>query len=224
MITTNIIHRVFQVRHRESSRLGTGFTIDVDDLQYLVTAQHVLKDIEQEDTILIFHEKRWKPLKTFTAWSSSDMDSIVLSPEVQLSPPYTLEPTSAGIMLGQTVYFCGYPYGLQAGGAEMNRGFPFPMVKHGIMAAITSEESSTRMVIDGHANHGMSGGPVVFASQGQTDYKVAAVIQGYIPQQESRKNDDPAAKIRPSGLSLAHTIDDAVKHLRANPSGVAIAQ
>ena len=40
MITSNFIHRIFRIKCGEF--MGTGFTIDVDGKQYVVTAKHVV--------------------------------------------------------------------------------------------------------------------------------------------------------------------------------------
>ena len=172
MITTNVLQRTFQIRYGEAT--GTCFTIDVGGRQYLVTARHVVKGIEHKDTVHIQHEKTWKELKTSVAWISSSVEDIaILSPKIQLSPSHPLEPTTKGIVLGQSVYFCGYPYGLKMELGRINRGFPLPLVRHGILSGLMLEEGHESLIIDGHNNPGFSGGPVVFTEPGSRDYKVA---------------------------------------------------
>lgn len=175
MITTNVLQRTFQISYGKD--MGTGFTIDIDDKQYLVTARHVVSGIQQEDTIRIFHDHTWKNLKVETAWiSQSKEDIAILIPEVQLSPNHPLEPSSGGLILGQDVYFCGYPYGLKMEvGYEFNRGFPLPLVKRGTVSSMAPGP----LLIDGINNPGFSGGPVVFSEPGSKEFKVAGVISGY---------------------------------------------
>ena len=112
MLTSNVLQRTFQIKYAES--MGTCFTIDLDGRQYIVTARHVVGGIQGKDPIEIYHEGVWKTLRTEIAWlSQPDQDIAILSPETQVSPTHPLEPTSAGLILGQDVYFCGYPYGLK---------------------------------------------------------------------------------------------------------------
>ena len=41
-LTSNVLNRVFWIGH-QGKPMGTGFAVDVDGRQYLVTAQHVAK-------------------------------------------------------------------------------------------------------------------------------------------------------------------------------------
>ena len=109
MLTTNVLMRIFKLRYGGKS--GTCFTMEVDHRQYLVTARHIVKNIDNTDTISIFHEEEWKMMDVTVAWNSNDdHDIMIFSPQIQLSPSFPLEPTSAGMGVGQDIYFCGYPY------------------------------------------------------------------------------------------------------------------
>ena len=44
MITANVIHRVFRIAI--GSQVGSGFTIDVEGKEYLVTARHIADELE----------------------------------------------------------------------------------------------------------------------------------------------------------------------------------
>ena len=63
-------------------------------------------------------------------------------------------------MLSQDVYFLGFPYDLTNDGGTINRNFPIPLIKKGILSAIQVGEVKT-LLLDGHNNPGFSGGPVV---------------------------------------------------------------
>ena len=81
---------------------------------------------------------------------------------------------------GQRVYFLGFPFGWDGGAEYINRDFPIPFVKTGIVSAII-EGTDSRIFIDGHNNKGFSGGPVVFTPSGQqrTQFRVAGVVAHY---------------------------------------------
>ena len=53
MITTNVLSRVFHIAWGDST--GTAFAIDHASKQYLVTARHVVKEIDSGDSIRVFH-------------------------------------------------------------------------------------------------------------------------------------------------------------------------
>ena len=83
------------------------------------------------------------------------------------------------IILGQEVYFLGFPYGLNTNMGELNRNFPVPFIKKAILSAVYGKLDL--LFLDGHNNPGFSGGPVVF-SQGRAPanaFSVAGVISGY---------------------------------------------
>ena len=61
IVTSNVLHRTFLIKWRSS--LGTAFTIDYGERQYLITARHNIKGIKTGDPIEIFHEVNWKLLE-----------------------------------------------------------------------------------------------------------------------------------------------------------------
>lgn len=107
MITTNALQRTFYIGIGDAS--GTAFTIDVDNRQYLVTAQHVIDGLGDERQIQIHHDGDWKNLavEIVGQGDSADVatDVAVLALRQQISPAYSLPPTSRGVQFGQQVYF-----------------------------------------------------------------------------------------------------------------------
>ncbi len=222
MITTNVLQRTFQVKYGNAT--GTCFTIEINNRQYLVTARHVVDGIRQQDTINLYHEQTWKPLRTtITCISQTEEDIAILVPEIQLSPTYLLEPTATGLALGQDVYFCGYPYGLRTNVGALNRSFPIPLVKKGIVSSVTFEKGHQIIVIDGHNNPGFSGGPVVFAQPRSSDYKVAGVISGYRVEYEPvlmKRAKTGLEYEYNTGLVIAYGLKNGIEHITKNPTGI----
>ena len=221
MLPTNVLQRTFQIKFGENR--GTCFTIDVDGRQYIVTAKHVVDGIQHKDSIGIYHEGIWKILKAEIAWlSQTEQDIAILSPEVQVSPLHPLEPTSAGLVLGQDVYFCGYPYGLKIEvPSDKNRGFPLPLVKKGALAGMFSDY----VLIDAINNPGFSGGPVVFAARLSNDFKVAGVISGYRIEYDAVLLNGEDIGLRygyNTGLVLAYDLKRGIEYITQNPTGVKV--
>ena len=176
MITSNVIYRVFHVRFGSAS--GTAFAIDRNNRQYLITARHVVQEVTSGNHISIFHDRIWKTIQvTVVGVGSGQSDVAVLACPIRLAPAYPLEATSAGLAYGQHVYFLGYPFGWDGGGENINRDFPMPFVKAGIMSSISPDKPKL-IYIDAHGNKGFSGGPVVFKTSDRTDteFKVAGVV------------------------------------------------
>lgn len=226
MITSNVIHRTFRLKWGDG--LGTCFTIDVEGRQYLVTARHLVRDLGEGTTarIELFHEGEWKWANVHVAWLSDPRaDAAILAAEVQLSPNLNLEPNTRDMVLGQQVYFCGFtdlaPQGLE----DINRGFPVPLVRQGILAGWVNEGGIETLVIDGHNIQGFSGGPVVFQPPGTRDFRVAGVVAGYHalrrPVFLDGNKTDYYVKDN-VGLVVAHSFEAGVQHVTANPTGFEI--
>ena len=226
MITSNVIHRTFRLKWGDG--VGTCFTIDVEGRQYIVTARHVVPNLQvgAAARVELLHEGRWKWAEVSVAWLSDPRaDAAILAPEVQLSPSFELEPTTRDMALGQQVYFCGFtdlaPQGLE----NVNRGFPVPLVRQGILAGWVNEDDVETLVIDGHNIRGFSGGPVVFQPLGKREFRVAGVVAGHHAQRKPVFLDDDETDFYVkdnAGLVVAHSFRAGVEHVTANPSGVEI--
>jgi len=222
MVTTNVIYRVFHIS--VSGSKGTCFTIDVDRRQYLVTSRHLVERFEGSGRIRIYHEKQWKDLDVdLVGHCTGEVDVSVLAAKLQLSPPFELEPTSAGLAYGQEVYFLGFPYGMAEHVGDLNRDFPMPFIKKAIVSCILFKDNDVQVVLlDGHNNPGFSGAPVVFAEPNRRNYKVASVICGFRATEEPIFEDGRATPFvykSNTGIVVSYGIKHAVDLIKGNPIG-----
>lgn len=226
MITANVIHRVFHIRVGTVS--GTAFTIEHDERQYLVTAAHVVSSLNGPYEVELLHENRWKKMRLELTGIASNADIAVLAPPFQLSPALTMPIGAGGAVYGQDVYFLGFPYGISPDSGSINRAFPFPLVKKGCLSAFTKENGANVVLLDGHNNPGFSGGPVVFAQQGQPStsrFKVMSVISGYRFAEEPAYQGGAATPITVranTGIIISYDIKHGVEEITKNPNGVQI--
>ena len=231
MITTNVIQRTFRIKHGDGS--GTAFAIDREDKQYLITARHVVKDITRGDRLSIFHHGQWKSVQVdVVGIGACETDVAVVACPMHLAPSHPLEASSAGLIYGQPIYFLGFPFGWDSGGERINRDFPIPFVKGGIVSAIITEGAS-RIYIDAHGNKGFSGGPVVFIPNGPQpqELRVAGIVANYpTPLLEPvvdkhrnpivRSHNEPLAYFQENpGIVVAFDIRHATELIDANPIG-----
>ena len=214
--------------------MGTGFTIEVDNKQYLITAKHLVQNItfnkKKEGVIEIFHDNQRKELNiTLVGHCNGENDMSVLSADIQISPTYNMKPSGvAKIVYSQDVYFLGFPYLDGRDISKLNRNFPMPFVKKAIVSNINRNKNV--LFLDGHNNPGFSGGPVVFKSTEQTDYQVAAVISGYRTQQGSvvyqkDKQNESATQLKyetNTGIIISYDIQCAVDLIKKHPIGFKI--
>jgi hypothetical protein len=223
VITSDVLTRVFRVQYQEQQ--GTMFTVDHMGRQYLVSANHIFKGASGKFTLEIFHSNGWKPLHvSLTGHAASGDVSVIAAPIMLTSTELKAEPSSAGLVYGQDVYFLGFPYGLFGDFPEVNSGYPLPFAKKAILSMMDAQKKSV-MYLDGINNVGFSGGPVAFAVNGETNvWRIAGVISGYLAASEMVS--DGKVDIGPrysanTGLIKASPIKLAMDLIEANPNGFA---
>ena len=223
MITSNVFLRVFYIKGQD---YGSAFTIDYEDRQYLITAKHIVPAVAKNGLLQLYHEKVWKSFKVeLVGLGDGEIDITVLVPSVRLSPALKLEPTADGIIIGQDVYFLGYPYKMWTQVGDINRKFPFPYIKKGILSSsFNDEDGIQRFFIDAINNPGFSGGPIVFSQPNRVDFKVAAVVSKFkiefeeILNKEGEKTDLKCAYN--TGFLIGYGIKHAIDLIKQNPIGL----
>lgn len=215
MITVNVIYRVFNL---SSIKIGTCFTLEVDNRQYFITAKHVVEGLVSGDTIRLFHENQWKEFSATLIGHSLLADVSVFSLPIEI-PAHPAPPTYDGITYGQDLYFLGFPSGHQIDVGALNRGFPMPLVKKGVLASMPTLTEPVQFLIDGHNNLGFSGGPVIFKKSGSQGFNIAGVISGFYKE---RDETDEFLENTNSGIIQAFGIKNALDLIAANPIGTTI--
>ncbi|WP_257179604.1 MULTISPECIES: serine protease [Bradyrhizobium] len=180
-VTSNVLKRVVRIEVNGGS--GTAFTLDVDGHHYLITAKHVIASVKGPEGSIQVCVDGGKCVDTpVTVLRCSDpVDIAVLVPKRVLTVTIALPADSAGMVLGQDVYFVGYPYAdpllNTITPALENIGF----VRKAVWSAQTRKDEAITMYFDGRNNSGFSGSPIVFLEQGKPgyDFKVAGVVSGY---------------------------------------------
>ena len=227
MVTSNILQRTFKIK---STQVGTCFTIDVDNRQYIVTAQHIVEGLVGQSIVNIRHEEEWKELQvTLVGHGKGEVDISVLAAEHWKggTAPLPLISAESEMILGQDVYFLGFPYELEGNVGTLNSNFPLPLVKKGIVSMF--EFDAGYMLLDGHNNPGFSGAPVVFRPNNRgNDFCVAGVVAGYRSVYEpvykdpvKKPKQDPLGYYRSNtGIILAYNISHALVLIRQTPIGV----
>ena len=225
MVTFNVLDRVFFVR---GLMYGTTFTIDVDSKQYLVSARHVTGDNATISSLKLFHDDKWKDLRvTFVGAAKDQIDISVFAPSIRLSPSHPLEPTFAGLILGQDVYFAGYPYKMWSHGGDLMHSRPLPFLKKGTFSAGLEPNTDVKILyVDAINNEGFSGGPLVFASQKGNDFKVVWVVSKFKTEYEpviDKEDKETGLRVAyNTGFMVAYGINHVLNLIRANPVGLPV--
>lgn len=227
--TANVIYRVLRIRTEAGT--GSAFTIEVDGKQYLITARHNLGDFGSEGTLDLWIGGRWTRAAARAMYppdAAVDIAALDLGRPVTVTLP--LEPTAAGLTLGQQVYFLGYPFGLSTFGAvSAPPGFgEIPFLKSGIISALdTRNPEANVLYLDGQNNPGFSGGPIVFWHAETGMFRVAGVVGGYrneaLPVLKKKNLSDPRAEAyndlytrANSGIVIGFDIRHIIDAIRAS--------
>jgi len=177
-IPVAVLERVLQIR--VGDKLGSGFVVDLDERQYLITAKHLVTTRVTRQ-IQILANGEWTTLRVRPIFPANpQVDIVALAPDKPIARRMTIVAGSDGLAIGQDVYFLGFPYGL-ATQLEQPVTRHLPFVKKAILSAVDDRRDSGGVLyLDGHNNPGFSGGPVIFANYTQQDrLQIAGVVSAY---------------------------------------------
>jgi S1-C subfamily serine protease len=207
--------RVFQIRVPGAS--ASSFTIDHKGKQYLVTARHVVNGLPGKGAdVEIRRSGRWEKLKVdilLPANPSVDIAVLVIPAPLSTEPDLPADPSK--LYLGQDAYFLGFPREIftRAGGDAV------PFIKRATISANDVSTSTARIwYFDGFNNPGFSGGPIVYQSVDDKQWRIAAVVRGYLTdtakQNVGGKLVDSSVLMN-SGIIVAYDIRHAVEAINA---------
>jgi len=218
VITANFINRTFRIRCGDS--IGTAFTIDVDNRQYLVTARHVVQAFDPAVGIDLFVNGTWTTAPTqLVGHGAGQIDVSVLTAENPMSPPdLPVLASSNGLAYGQEVFFLGFPYDILGNIVFTDQGYPLPLAKRATMSCFAGDI----FLLDGHNNPGFSGGPVLFSPRGGPPTNIGGVISGYRIEQErvyyGSEPTDLSFRYN-TGIIISYKVEAALSLIEGNPIG-----
>jgi S1-C subfamily serine protease len=212
-VPNTVLWRVFYLKTQKGT--GTGFTLDRNGNQYLITARHVVEGLsERAATLQIYRSADWHNLTANILYPSNpevDIAVLQLPQPLRTDAPVLVPDGGAGIYVSQEVFFVGFPEG--APHVYVGSEFPIAFIKHGILSAI--EFGDTKLwYVDGFNNPGFSGGPIVFQDSSTHEWKVGAVVQSYrVEAAKTRigKNLVDTPVLVNSGILIGYNIEYAVK-------------
>jgi S1-C subfamily serine protease len=223
MITSDVLGRVFCLKIGDST--ATGFAIDVDNRQYIVTAKHFTTNLSVSNPLQLLFENKWNNFGgTIVGHGVGEIDISVLALNgVTSNPALKLTPDQS-ILYGQDVYFVGFPYGSWGDSKTAFIGHAIPFVRKAIVSCVEDGPNGEhRNFLDGHNVPGFSGGPVVYAKGPLTDgFIVTSVISGYkfVNSPVYLGSNPTGATIQyNTGIIITYGIRHALDLIKANPIG-----
>jgi hypothetical protein len=182
MITANILQRVFRILH--NNKTGSAYTVEKGEQQYLISASHVFEGALEVNSLKIFHNGVWKFIEVEVVHNCLHADTIVFRTAFDLSPRLPVQYGTKGVIYGTWGYFFGFPLSVAAPGCLVNRNFPLPLIKAGLISGMNSEIPSINITyLDGHANKGFSGGPAAWIDpSGTKDPQIIGTVTGFVTE------------------------------------------
>ncbi|MCM2284612.1 MAG: serine protease [Desulfobacula sp.] len=178
MILSNILYRTYFIK---AEQYGTAFALDVDGVEYVVTARHLLDASKNGFLLKLFLKEQWHDLPAIVVGHGrGEIDISVLKIPIALAgPTVPVNPTVAELILGQDMYFLGFPYKMWSDGCGIMGGRPIAFAKKGTASSIGFGDPQV-IHVDAINNEGFSGGPLFFYPAGKpTEVRVAGVVSKY---------------------------------------------
>ena len=177
---------------------GTTFSLDYKNVQYLITAKHIFKELNypKEYTIQVLLDNGYQDIKVEIFYHTTNaVDIAVMKPIPRQihTPIFNNKFDDAGITWGQDVFFLGFP-SFHTHKKELvqyndnlaklpDRNIPAPFIKKACLSGmITLEGDSKWLLLDGHNNTGFSGGPVCFKPFDSESMKICGVVTSFMPE------------------------------------------
>jgi len=207
---------------RTATEQGTGFLIDYDGKLFLVTARHVLSGQNGTANIQVRKNGEWLslPAAKILYPKSDEVDIAVLKTDEPATKPFgiTVSKKNSSVVLGQQIWFLGYPFleGLSSHIANIEA----PFIKRGTMSAIVSTNpDAVLLYIDGFNNPGFSGGPIICWDLTDHVYKIIGVVKGY--RNENAKVAVNGQQVDTnilvnSGILVGYSIDHAIEAIETD--------
>ena len=176
-----VLGRTLRILHGTDA--GTAFTMEVNNVQYIVTAKHLFEKSGYPSSaqIGIYENKNYVFYDVDIKYPTDpNVDIAVLktTPYTQLTALYPTTFSSANITIGQDVYFLGFPYNYDSLLCNMpGDKYPLPFIKKACLSSYIQTKGI--FLLDGHNNSGFSGGPVCFKKAGSKTYNIAGVVASY---------------------------------------------
>lgn len=203
---------------------GTGFLFDYGNKRYFVTAKHVVKDLKDNGTLQVQKPDGWKDytIGKILLPPCGDADIAVLETHEAIDKPYEVVSGEGNesVILGQAVFFIGYPFGLHS----MSDKYEFAFIKRGTMSAVDArDKNSIVLYIDGFNNPGFSGAPIMYWNFDKRAFRLLGVVQGY--KEDTAKvliNNEHVntALLVNSGILVGYSIEHAVQAIKREACAV----
>ena len=228
-LPVELLRQTFQIR--TPAGVGTAFTVELNERQYIVTARHMVGSVVPKVIEMQLSASGWREVPvSVVAVVEPPVDVAVLATNFLLGSRSRVPVGVGTVGFGQPVRFLGYPFGLDFTPVPGVRTAPLPFIKAGILSAlrpIPTEAGLFELYVDAAGNPGFSGGPLVLprfpTREGETiTWSIAGVVTSGVTHSVPLK--DTTGTIvgyvdADAGILRATSIDVVRRLIEANPTG-----
>ena len=228
-LPVELLRQTFQIR--TPAGVGTAFTVEVNERQYIVTAQHMVGSVVPKVIEMQLSASGWRAVPvSVVGVVEPPVDVAVLATNFLLGSRSRVPVGVGTVGFGQAVRFLGYPFGFDFTPVPGVRTAPLPFIKAGILSAlrpIPTEAGLFELYVDAAGNPGFSGGPLVLprfpTREGETiTWSIAGVVTSGVTHSVPLK--DTTGTVvgyvdADAGILRATSIDVVRRLIEANPTG-----
>jgi len=238
-IPYGLLKQVYLIKHEKTGKGGTCFVIDIDNKQYIITAKHILGKISNNETVKLYSEilgSKWQDYQVKPIYHpDKEIDIIALATNRLVTPKVSFEIEGGSVLMGQEVYFLGFPYAFDTNiGEGFRKNYPF--IKKGVFSLVANTKKGNPIFfIDAHNNEGFSGGPIIYSNLSDNkSLHILGIVSGYIhkkkPLYQFKKISDKDIKEvktkffvkENSGILISYGIQPILEAIRKNPIGFSL--
>ncbi len=160
--------------------MGTAFVYNKDNIQYLVTAKHLFNKITKNKDLVFFtlnNKLINEPFNGTIYYHTNDSVDIAVIRLTKTILDLNIYDSNGKAILGQDVYFLGFPLSLSLG-TRFN-GIKLPLVKKATFSGSIEYNHSKLLLLDGFNVEGFSGGPVFTYDYYLKKFFLLGIISGY---------------------------------------------
>ena len=175
----------------ETGQVGTGFVVDLEGNQILVTANHVVPQSAQVTLRLTSPDDPGANILTLKRLDDlldvDEFDLAIFELHGSFSTISIDCLSITDISIAQPLFILGYPSGNRFSIPTNEGVLRTPFIRHGILSGVTSSGTGQQLFADSRSNPGMSGGPVAFINHTNKLPQIAGmVVQSVFAGEESQ--------------------------------------
>lgn len=178
MVLTDAYFRTFFIK---AALYGTAFVVNDNDREYLVTAKHLVDTTLKEFKMQVFTNNTWEEVSvSVVGHGKGEVDvSVFHCPSALCSTEFRLTLAQGGFVMGQEIFFLGFPYKMWGNLGSFLDGRPCAFVKRGTLSFFDAYGMQV-LYVDALNNEGFSGGPLLFYPPAKPhEMRVAGIVSKF---------------------------------------------